>query len=299
MPKRAVVDPHHHLWDLGRNVYPWLQGPPFGPSVAGNVGPIAKNYLVADFLAESASVDLRKSVHVETGWAPGDPVGETRWLQATADAQGFPHAIVAHAELERADVERTLAEHSAFPNVRGIRQILNWHPDPALTFHKRNDLLTDPDWQKGYALLRKYGLSFDLQIYPWQMLDAAAVAAGHPDTPVILNHAGMPIHQHGTGFETWRSGMRALAAQPNVTAKISGLGMVDWNWTTESIRPIVLETIDIFGVDRSMFASNFPVDRLYSSHQTLFESFEAIVGAFSEVEKEKLFCRNAERVYRI
>ncbi len=298
MPKRAFVDAHHHLWDLGANAYPWLRGPQFHQPVLGDIRPIAENYLLADFLLEARSVILKKSVHVETGWA-GDPVGETEWLQSVADAHGFPHAIVAHAELERPDVEGTLAAHSKFRNVRGIRQSLNWHPDPALSFHSRSDLLTDAAWRRGYACLRKYGFGFDLQIYPWQMLDAAALAAENPETLVMLNHTGMPIHQHGAGFETWQHGMRVLAAQPNVAVKISGLGMLDWRWTAESVRDIVLETIDHFGTDRCMFASNFPVDRLYSSYDILFESLEEILSGFSELDKQKLFESNAERLYRI
>lgn len=299
MPRRTIVDPHHHLWSLRDNRYAWLQGPPYKPSFSGNVAPIARDYLVRDFLAESTSVHLRKSVHIESGWDPADPVGETRWVQDVADAEGFPHGIVAFAELEHPNVERTLAAHASFRNMRGIRQILNWHPDPALTCHTRNDLMADPSWHRGYALLRKYGLSFDLQVYPWQMKEAAAVAARHPDTQMILNHAGMPIHQHGAGFETWRMGLRALAAQPNVSVKISGLGMVDWRWTTESIRPLVFETIDVFGIDRSIFASNFPVDRLYSSYRDLHESFEVIVSSLDEVDKNRLFSQNAERIYKI
>jgi predicted TIM-barrel fold metal-dependent hydrolase len=93
--------------------------------------------------------------------------------------------------------------------------------------------------------------------------------------------------------------MRSLAAQPNVQVKISGLGMVDWNWTEESIRPFVLDTIEIFGVERCMFASNFPVDKLYSSFGTLYRAFRSIVSDFSFGERRKLFSDNALATYRI
>jgi predicted TIM-barrel fold metal-dependent hydrolase len=121
MTKRAIIDPHHHLWDLQRNRYPWLQQRPLGPSVAGDIAKIAHDYLLDDYMADTAAFDLRKSVHVEAAWDPADPVGETRWLQSVADQRGFPHGIVAHADLQAADVERLLASHAQFANVRGIR----------------------------------------------------------------------------------------------------------------------------------------------------------------------------------
>ena len=294
-----IVDPHHHLWDLERFSYPWLSARPLPASVAGDVAPIAKSYLLDDYLADTAKQNVVKSVHVDAGFDPSQPVEETRWLQSIADQRGFPHGIVARAELHRPDVETTLASHCRFPNVRGIRHIVNWHPDPAKTYVTKPDFLTDPAWLRGFAQLKRYNLSFDLQLYPSQMADAAALAAAHGDTTIILNHAGMPVDRDPEALSLWRAGMRALGAQPNVWVKISGLGMVDWRWTEESIRAFVLETIEIFGPDRCMFASNFPVDKLYSSFDALYDAFKRIVSDFSVGERRKLFSDTALAVYRI
>ncbi len=294
-----IVDPHHHLWDLERFSYPWLSARPLPASVAGDVAPIAKSYLLDDYLADTAKQNVVKSVHVDAGFDPAQPVEETRWLQSIADQRGFPHGIVARAELHRPDVETTLASHCRFPNVRGIRHIVNWHPDPAKTYVTKPDFLTDPAWLRGFAQLKRYNLSFDLQLYPSQMADAAALAAAHGDTTIILNHAGMPVDRDPEALSLWRAGMRALGAQPNVWVKISGLGMVDWRWTEQSIRPFVLETIEIFGPDRCMFASNFPVDKLYSSFDALYDAFKSIVSDFSVGERRKLFSDTALAVYRI
>lgn len=294
-----IVDPHHHLWDLERFSYPWLSARPLPASVAGDVAPIAKSYLLDDYLADTAKQKVVKSVHVDAGFDPSQPVEETRWLQSIADQRGFPHGIVARAELHRPDVETTLASHCRFPNVRGIRHIVNWHPDPAKTYVTKPDFLTDPAWLRGFAQLKRYNLSFDLQLYPSQMADAAALAAAHGDTTIILNHAGMPVDRDPEALSLWRAGMRALGAQPNVWVKISGLGMVDWRWTEQSIRPFVLETIEIFGPDRCMFASNFPVDKLYSSFDALYDAFKSIVSDFSVGERRKLFSDTALAVYRI
>jgi predicted TIM-barrel fold metal-dependent hydrolase len=294
-----IVDPHHHLWDLERFSYPWLSALPLPASVAGDVAPIAKSYLLDDYLADAANQNVVKSVHVDAGFDSSQPVEETRWLQSIADQRGFPHGIVARAELHRLDVEATLAAHCQFPNVRGIRHIVNWHPDPAKTYVTKADFLTDPAWRRGFALLKRYNLSFDLQLYPSQMADAAALAAAHGDTMIILNHAGMPVDRDAEALSLWRTGMRALAAQLNVWVKISGLGMVDWRWTENSIRPFVLDTIEIFGPARCMFASNFPVDKLYSSFDVLYETFQRIVSDFSICERRKLFSDTALAVYRI
>jgi predicted TIM-barrel fold metal-dependent hydrolase len=294
-----VIDPHFHLWDLERNFYPWLSQRPLPASVAGDVSPIAQSYRLGHYLAESTRWKVIACVHVDAGFDPADPVAETRWLQAVAEAGGFPQGIVAAAQLHDPGVGAVLEAQAAFPNVRGIRHIVNWHQDAAKTYVDRPDLLSDRQWNAGFALLHRYGLSFDLQLYPSQMEDAAALAARHPDTQLILNHAGMPVDRHAEGLAQWRAGMKAMAAQPNVAVKISGLGMMDWTWTTDSLRPFVLETIAAFGTDRCMFASNFPVDRLYSSFDTLFDAFDDIVMDFSVDERRALFAENARRFYRL
>jgi predicted TIM-barrel fold metal-dependent hydrolase len=294
-----VVDPHFHLWDLERFFYPWLMSQPHYDGIAGDITTIAHSYLLDDYKADQGGWKVSQSVHVEAGYDPTDPVGETRWLQATADAHNMPTGIVAAATLQNPDVERVLAGHRQYANVRGIRQNLNWHPNPTKTVLNRPDMMTDPTWLSGFRLLTRYDLSFDLQLYPSQMQDAARLAARHPETSIILNHAGMPLDRDEAGLALWHSGMKVLAAQPNVSAKISGLGMMDWHWSTESIRPFVLDTIEYFGVERCMFASNFPVDRLYSSFETLYDAFGEIVRDFTENEQRSLFGNTAAQVYRL
>jgi predicted TIM-barrel fold metal-dependent hydrolase len=292
-----IVDPHMHLWDLKRIRYPWLT-PPLGPSVAGDLSTIARDYRIDDYLADANGWTVAKVVHVDAGAHPEEALNETRWLQETSDAKSYPNGIVAFAALDAKDAERVLAAQADHRNVRGIRHILNWHRDPSKSYTPRN-LLQDDQWKRGYALLRKFNLSFDLQIYPGQMEDAARVAAEHPDTQVILNHAGMPVDRDDDGLALWRKGMAALAAQPNVAVKISGLAMMDWDWTPERIRPFVLHTIELFGADRAMFASNFPVDRIHGSFSKYFDAYHQLVADFTLAEKRKLFGENAERIYRL
>jgi predicted TIM-barrel fold metal-dependent hydrolase len=294
-----VIDAHHHLWDLQNNKYPWLQERPPRPRLEGDIAPIAKDYLLKDYLEDTRHQNVVKSVHVQTGWDPADPVGETRWLQQVADQHGYPHGIVARASLDAPDIEQVLEEHLRYKNVRGIRHIVNWHADPAKTYVDRPDLTNTGAWRRGFGFLHRLGLSFDLQLYPAQMADAAALAHANPDTLIILNHAGMPVDRDEEGIRLWQRGMRELASAANVVVKISGLGTVDWNWTVESIRPFVLQTIEAFGASRCLFASNFPIDKLYSNFDTLYGAFREITESFSADERLKLFHDNAARYYRL
>ena len=298
-PDLPIVDAHMHLWDLGRIRYPWLT-PPLPVGITGDVSPIARNYLLDDYLRDAGQGGVRavKIVHIEAGADPADALAETRWLQEIADARGFPQAIVAHAELEKPGAAALLERHAAHRSVRGIRQILNWHPDPAKTYTPR-DLLAEEAWHAGFARLAHHGLSFDLQIYPAQMSSAARLAALHPDTQLILNHTGMPVDRDPEGIAAWRRGMRRLAAQPNVAVKISGLAMLDWHWSLQSLRPYVLETVEIFGAGRTMLASNFPVDRLFGTFGRFYTAYADLLAGASSAERADLFAGTAERIYRI
>lgn len=295
-----IVDPHHHLWDLENNIYPWLQQEPPPQLVCGDIEPIRSSYAVQHLRADIGSLPVIKTVHLQCDWDPSDPPGETRWLDAEAQAHGLPTGIVAYARLQDASVGAVLDRHAEASNrLRGIRQIMNWHADSVLTFGAPEGLMRTAEWRRGFAHLAPRGLSFDLQLYPHQMAEADELAADFPGTSIVLNHGGMPVDRSPDGFDLWRAGMRRLARHDNVSVKISGLGMVDHRWTVESLRPIVGEIISIFGTERCMFASNFPVDGLYSSYAAVWHAFDTITAALSTEERRALFARNAERIYRI
>jgi predicted TIM-barrel fold metal-dependent hydrolase len=293
-----IVDPHMHLWDLQRHHYAWLQLPP-QHNPAGDVSGIAgRNYGLGQYLNDVSGWRVVKTVHIECGLPPTDQLSETDWLQAMADTCGYPHGIVAGACLENPEVEGLLMLQATRPNVRGVRQIVNWHVDPLKTYTPR-DMLKDPAWRRGFGLLAKYGLSFDLQLYPLQMFEAANLAYDHPDTQIIVNHAGMPTDRDEVGLAAWRAGMDALAGQPNVAVKISGFGGVDPRWSAGSIEPFIHEILDYFGTERVMFASNFPVDRVHGAFGAHYAAFDYAARALSDGEREALFAANAARLYRI
>ena len=298
MTMLPFVDPHVHLWDLAHLRYPWLM-PPFaddGPN--GSVERIARDYLLDDYLAEAQTWQPVGMVHVEAGAHPDDALAETAWLQEMADRCSMPSGIVAFAALDDPDLERKLAFHAQHRHVRGIRHIVNWHPNPQRSYTPR-DVTGDAAWQRGFAALARHHLSFDLQAYPGQLTAMAALAARHEDVPVIINHTGMPVDQDTAGIDAWRRGMRALARLPQVAVKISGLGFVWRDWTMAQIRPIVLETVEMFGPRRCMFASDFPTDRLFGDFNRHLDAYHQIVADFSLDERRDLFACNAARIYRL
>jgi predicted TIM-barrel fold metal-dependent hydrolase len=294
-----ITDPHHHLWDLKANYYPWLTDR-ITPRVCGDYAAIRKNYLLADFRRDVGSLNLVRSVHAQAEHDHADPVRETRWLKEVAEApgsSGIPHGIIAYADFGRPDIDAVLEGHCAFPNVRGIRQLLHEAlVDPGCP---RPSLLDDPGWRRAFRRIRNYPLSFDIQAYPEQCASVCALVVENPEVPFVLCHTGSPSRRDPEGVLLWRDSMRRLAELPNLVVKISGLGMFDRAWTVESIRPFVLNTIERFGVGRCMFASNFPVDGMFSTYGALWSAFSAITRDFTSAERAALFSENARRVYRV
>ena len=285
------IDTHHHLWELGRFHYDWLSEPGWAGhnALLGDYKAIRVDWPIERLLKEFYGSNVKKSVHVEAAYAGPDPVEETAWLQSLADTCGFPHALVVFCDIEKPDGAEQLRRHMEFANVRGVR--IREHPsDP-----------TNPAFLASYAELGRNGLSYELNASPGKLLSGRDVAMSFPSTQVILGHAGFPIERSAEYFERWRTEMSALARAENVACKISGFAMVDHDWTIESIRPWVLHCIESFGVERSMFGTNWPVDIIYSSYLRQVDAYRTILAreGFSRAEQEQLLFRNAERLYRI
>jgi predicted TIM-barrel fold metal-dependent hydrolase len=255
---------------------------------------------VAAFLRSAGDIEVLKTVNVEA--IPADPLGEVQWLQSLADTaknRGHPHGIVAYVDLSQPEAPKVLEQLTVYPNVRGIRQILNVHKDPRYNYVKGNHL-RERQWRANLQELVRRGWSFDLQIYPSQVPDALEVLSTNEHLSFIINHAGMFVDRNSVqGYREWRDGLHRLAARPNTALKLSGFAMFDHRWTVESFRPYVLEAIDAFGTERCMFASNFPVDGLHASYRALWSAYAEIVSGMSAGERENLFVNNALKYYRL
>jgi predicted TIM-barrel fold metal-dependent hydrolase len=299
MDNVPIIDPHQHFWDLDRNYLPWLRDLPMIPFRYGDYTALKRTYLPEDYRKDASGFDVVGTVYVEAEWDPEDPIGETRWVSALADEQGLPSAIVAQAWLDRDDAADVLEAQATFPHVRGIRQKPHAAPTPTSARRGAPRSMDDGRFRDGFAHLARLGLSYDLQT-PWWHLDAALeLARDFPGVQIILNHTGLPADRSEEGLQGWRTAMEALSDAPNVALKISGLGQPGLPWTVEANGPIVRDAISMFGVERCMFASNFPVDSLCADFRVIFSGFLEITRDRTEGERLSLFHGNARRIYRL
>ena len=280
-----IVDAHQHFWDPRVNYHPWLCDQPPVAFRYGDYSALRRPYLPADYFADAGRHQVVKTVYVETEWDPRDPLGEMRYVEQLRRETGFPTVAVAQAWLHQDDFAATLKGLTRFDFVRGIR-------------HKpRPGQMAEARWREGFAQLCRSGLRFDLQV-PWTLLpEAAQLARNFPDARIILNHSGLPSDRSRAGISGWKEALRLLAACPNAAIKVSGLGVPGQPWSAESNREVVLAAIDLFGIGRSMFASNFPVDGLCASFDAIVTGMRAILRDFPAPEQRAFFHDNAIRIY--
>jgi predicted TIM-barrel fold metal-dependent hydrolase len=190
-----------------------------------------------------------------------------------------------------------LAGQATFPLVRSVRHKPGGPAMPDALGGQRT-LMSDEIWRRGYALLEQHGLHFDLQTPWWNLDEAARLARDFPLTLVILNHAGLPADRGAQGLAGWHAAMARFAEESNVRVKISGIGQRGRPWSVEDNRWIVEEIVAMFGAHRAMFASNFPVDSLCGSFDTIYSGFKRIAARYSQADQAQLFCGTARDVYR-
>ena len=316
MTTLPLCDPHFHMWDLDARPNP-------------NLGPEAeellRSYRAADYDADAATLpprlNLVSRVHVETvvGQMEGGPVvdtvSETEWVSAQLEPTQAerPSYLVAYLNLagDPAAAQRTLERHieASSSRLRGVRMILNHHPEnPDLTWPQvaGGELMQTPRFREGLERLAGRNLAFDLSCNPHQIPGAVRVLADFPGLRVVANHLGF-LHdgEDDAHEELWRDGIQGLAALPNIDIKLSMLWFARAGFHSDpgkraKVRDLVREVIDVFGPERCMFASNYPVDKLRGI------SFAALYGLFlewtqdlAEDELRTLFHDTAARAYNL
>ena len=298
-PDIPIVDAHQHFWNLEQNYYPWLCDPEPIPFRYGDYAALRQNYLPQDYRRDSAAFRIVKTIHMEAEWNRADPVAETRWIESVSREHGLPSACIGHAEFDRADIAEMLAGHARSPLMRGIRHKPKAASDPRDAKRGKPGSMDDPVWRAGYAILERLGLSYDLQTPYWHLDAAAELARDFPRTAIIINHTGIPADRSAEGLAAWRRALETAARQSNICIKISGLGRHGQPWIVDANGPIIRDAVSIFGPDRCMFASNYPVDRLAGSFETIYRGFFAAVADRPHAEQLQLFHDNACRVYRL
>ncbi|MEV0080708.1 amidohydrolase family protein [Nocardia neocaledoniensis] len=288
-------------------------------------------YLPADYRTDLGATAVSALVHVEADWTGWQP-DETRWVASLPFGVDTPRlaAIVGAADPAAPDFAAVLDAHqSAAPQLHGIRTNVAHHPDPAVkSFAAHDGRLTAPAFLDGFGRLAERGLSFDTWIYSVQLPELTALAERFPEVPIVLDHLGTPaglfgpvgkstgrtVTQRHTLFERWRQDLTDLAAQPNVVAKVSGLMMPVLGHPVpprgaptpvpvlvERVRPMLAHALAVFGADRLIWGSNFPVDRPITSITGAAETVATVLtdaGADTD-DLRKVFGGNATRVYRI
>ncbi len=292
----AMVDAHLHYWDPTKHYYPWLNDRPLIPFRYGDYSSICRPYYPADYFRDAKGHNVVKTVYLEAEWDPRDPVGEMDFIAELRRDTGFPSVAIAQAWLDRDDVGPVLESHAARDFVRGVRQKPRGSTSPN---DRKPTSMSDAVWRAGFARLKPLGLQFDLQTPWWHLDEAAALARDFPETRIILLHTGLPADRSPEGIAGWKAGMATFADCPNVAVKISGIGIPGVPWTAENNRNVVLTTIDLFGVERCMFGSNFPVDSVCGDLDTIFSGYKTITSGFTDEERRKMFHDNAMRLYRI
>jgi L-fuconolactonase len=331
-PAMPICDPHHHLWDYP-DTMPEDKVPVFArqfrhyllPELLQDIaGPRGGHNIVKTVFVECSSM-YRRTGAPEMAW-----IGETEFVNGIA-AQSFSGlygateaaaGIVGFVDLTLGDgAGRVLEAHlAAAPGrFRAIRHISTWDEANKLTARaSRPNLFAMPEFRRGFAQLKKHGLSFDAWLYHHQLGELLDLARAFPDTQIVLNHIGGPL---GTGtyadkrdevFHDWRHGIAALAACANVAIKLGGMGMpvLGFGWherakpptsqeLAEGMAPYLTWCIDKFGPERCMFESNFPVDKRSFSYTLVWNAFKRFSRGYSGPERAALFHDTAVRLYRL
>jgi predicted TIM-barrel fold metal-dependent hydrolase len=318
-PELPICDAHHHFWDLRPERIPYPR------------------YLLHELVADMhCGHNVRATVFIETramyrpdGPVELRPVGEVEFVQglAAASASGLygpcraAAAIIGHANLNLGDRVAPVLEalQAASPNrFRGIRHTVTWDPHPDLARREQEGVLATAAFRAGAHVLARMGLSLDTGLYFPQLPELAAFAQAVPELTIILNHLGgltrigPYANRDDEVLTTWRRGLAAVAACPNVSLKLGGIGMprlgFDWHERATPIgseelattmEPFMTSCIEQFGPDRCMFESNFPPDKVSFSHHVLFNAFKRFSKEYSAAERAALFHDTAVRAYRI
>jgi len=288
-------DAHFHIWDVhSGNHAPELKDSPF-PRYTMKLHEEMLNVqgfeLVGGTLIECLS-------HV--------PLTEAKWFSENLGKekmsnQNLSVRIVVGGDLMSWNIDEELAAlRASDPRVVGMRQILNYKP----SWPRNNkDFLLVPEFRRGYSLLAKHEMSFDAQLNPSQFISMYNLAKQNPNVPVIINHMGTPVlNNPEQNYNVWFEGLKLLASLPHVAIKISMLGYIDPKWDNDvntEVCSMAHEVIELFGEDRIMFASNYPVDLETFSGSHLLNGFIKLLGKYSKSMQEKMLYKNGPRIYKV
>ena len=283
--KFSFIDSHVHFYDMKHPTLHYGHWQPNEDLPLRELG--NKNHLATDFLKEAESLGMKKAIHVQAAIGSADPVEETKWLEEVFIQTGIPNAIVGHVDLRAPNAREVIEKHLKYQHFKGIRDF------------SYGDYLVNKDFRKGFALHEEYNLISSIAVRWEEMEKLVDLATSFPNIIIILDHAGNPEYRTEEYFNNWKSEMTKISKMDNIICKISGLGMSDHNWTIESITPYVETCLELFGISRTIFATNWPVDGLYSDYSKVINAYKEITKFLSLSEQEAFFYKNSENIYDI
>ena len=295
-----IVDSHHHtIWNCEAN-YPWMNAPMrpmiFGDDWSG----MKQEYLIETFIADSASHNVTQSVHVQANFDMTRPADETKGLQGFADQHGFPHGIVAYADLTDSDVEKTLASHLEFANTRGIRQQVYWHKSNEYwRFVEQPEYCLSNAFRRGLSAIAEHELTFDWQGFATQFSELAELAKSHSGVRFCLVHAGMLTSLDSADVSEWTEALQLLVPLENVFIKVSGLNTFSRRLDETLMTHVTDTVLDMFGADRCFYGSTYPVERMWTPLEDYTAAQKRAMTSHSDEENGKFFHDTAKAFYRI
>lgn len=294
----ALVDAHHHFWELSRFPYRWL-APDAPPARFGDKAGIRRDFLPADYRAGFGDLPLSASVHVQANCGAADPVDETRWVQDLSDSTGWPTAIVAEVDLTTPEAEAQIAAHLQSPALRGIRTPVAWDDAGRWRVANRPGVLADDRFRGVLPLLEEAGLCLECVVVPAQLGDVLDLARAFPGLTIVLNHFATLEPDQPGNLADWRAGISALAEAKNVFVKLSGLWTVDRNWQAAALAPHVTHLLASLGPERVLYGSNLPVEAVNCPLGRQFEQLQILLADQPKASLRAIFSDTARRVYRL
>jgi len=288
--KLPIVDAHVHLYDGNVNNHSFLnQKDEVYEALVGDYSSLPRSYLLDGYLKDTSSCQVSGIVWHE--YLSDDPIKEVRWGERLAESSPVPQAMVALVDFLDPHLEERLDIYRSLPNVTAVREHLGWDvTNPKRRFAKRPDLLTDPFWQRGLGLLRRYNFKCGLEVFSPQISDLLKVVRLYPDLGFTIAVLGWPLDLSTAGYGKWHQDLKELSQCENVCADISAIECIfGLDWRADCIAPWILSLVEMFGPKRCMFGSHLPISKLSFGFDRLYDAYQHIVAEFSQDEKDHLF----------
>lgn len=285
----AFVDAHVHFWDHAVAGLRWryLEADFDHPRLRGMHRLDAPAFTDIEFGEQAGPYTPDKIVFVQS-CEEDQPGLESAWVQSIADSRSAAHAIIARARVAEPGLAAVLAANSQHRLYRGVRDMAS-----PLT-------IGTPEFTAGFHTIADSGALLEVLVPYAKYDDVCALADARPEAQIVLGHAGLAEHSDDDYFQAWSRKLNVFATRPNVTVKISALASGrDPQWTVTSISPWVQRCIEVFGPERAMFGTNWPIDRLFGTYERLVDAYRECTGDLTPSERDALFVGTATRIYEI